>query len=141
MNCLNRMAFTDILEHIRSTYGSQSTSSQPWAKDETLGALIQHLTFAAFAAADEGYHTILNHLYEKYQIRAWDFMNHRDITVHLHDLAFRSWRGHRYRLPDAVVRFCKAEFGPPGHFIVGYLKAAEWMATNGTDQVKSDYSY
>jgi hypothetical protein len=135
------MAFTDILEHIRSTYGSQSSSPQDWAVDDNLGSLLQHLTFAAVAAADQGFHTVLNDLYERYAIRAWDFMNHRDWTRHMHELAFRSWRGHRYILPDAAVQHCQAEFGPQAHFISGYLEASRWMEENGTDQVKSEYSY
>ncbi|KAH7079352.1 hypothetical protein BKA63DRAFT_563987 [Paraphoma chrysanthemicola] len=135
------LAFTEILEHIRSTWGSESSASHDWAVDSHLNSLVQHLTFAAVAAADQGYYTVLNSLYERYQIRAWDFMNHKDWTAHTHDLAFRSWRGHRYILPDAVVRHLDAEFGPQGHFMLGYLKAAEWMEGNGTDQVKSAYSY
>jgi hypothetical protein len=135
------MAITDVLEHIRSTYGSQSPAPQDWAADSNLGCLLQHLTFAAVAAAGQGFHTVLNDLYERYQICAWDFMNHRDSTVRIHHFAFRSWRGHRYMLPDAVVGPFSAEFGPQGHFILGYFKAAEWMETNGTDQVRSAYSY
>ncbi|ORY01424.1 hypothetical protein BCR34DRAFT_637258 [Clohesyomyces aquaticus] len=123
------MAFTEILERIRHTW------------DEKLGSLVQHLTFAAVAAGDRGYYTVLNQLYKTYQIRAWDFLNHRDITVHIHHLAFRSWRGHRYILPKAVVGRFGGEFGGNGHDILGYLKAAEWMAEHGTDQVKSAYSY
>ncbi|KAF2034490.1 hypothetical protein EK21DRAFT_97575 [Setomelanomma holmii] len=127
---VSTMAFTDIVEHIRNTWGSHN-----------LGSLLQHLTFAAVAAGDQGFHTVLNNLYERYQIKAWDFMSHRDWTVHTHHFAFRSWRGHRYILPEAVVQHCGAEFGPQGHFILGCLKAAEWMESNGTDQVKSAYSY
>ncbi|KAF2127856.1 hypothetical protein P153DRAFT_376802 [Dothidotthia symphoricarpi CBS 119687] len=135
------LAFTDILEHIRTTCGSASPSPQPWAVDSNLGSLFQHFTFAAVAAGDQGYYTVLNNLYERYKIRAWDFLNHRDMTVHTHHFALRSWRGHRYILPEAVVGQYSAEFGHQGHFILGYLKAAEWMAVNGTDQVKSAYSY
>ncbi|KAH9869063.1 hypothetical protein J1614_008140 [Plenodomus biglobosus] len=129
------LAFTDLLNHIRNTYGSASPSPQSWATDSNLGSLVQHLTFCAVAAADQGYYTILNELYERYQIRAWDFMNHLDWTVHAHHFAFRSWRGHRYILPDAVIGRFKGEFGPQGHGMLGYLKAAEWMAEHGTDQV------
>lgn len=138
---MRSMAFTDILEHVRSMYGSQSSSPQTWAVDSNLHSLIQHLTFAAVAAADKGFHTVLNNLYERYSIRAWDFMNHKDWTRQTHDLAFRSWRGHRYILPDAVVRHYEAEFGPQAHFILGYLKAAEWIVENGAEQVKSKFSY
>jgi hypothetical protein len=133
------MAFTDILHHIRDTYGSASSSPQQWASDENLGNLISHYTFAAVASADQGYYTILNELYERYQIRAWDFMNHWDWTQHAHFPAFRSWRGHRYILPDAVVRYCGGEFGPQGHWILGYLRVCEWMEANGMDQVRSAY--
>jgi len=68
-------------------------------------------------------------------------MNHRDSTRHTHHFAFRSWRGYRYILPDAVVRYFEAQIGPHGHQIEGYAKAAQWMAEHGTDQVKSEYSY
>jgi hypothetical protein len=135
------MAFTDVLNHIRCTYGSSSFSPQHWAVDSNLGTLLSHLTFAAVAAGDQGFHTVLNNLYERYQIPAWDFCNHKDNTVHMHDLAFRSWRGHRYILPHAVVQCCEADFGQHGHGMRGYWKAAEWMEGNGTDQVKSAYSY
>ncbi|KAF2844588.1 hypothetical protein T440DRAFT_473266 [Plenodomus tracheiphilus IPT5] len=135
------LAFTDILNHIRSTYGSASPSPQAWAIDSNLGTLIQHFTFAAVGPADQGYYTILYQLYERYQIRAWDFMNHMDWTVHTHYFAFRAWRGHRYILPDAVVGQFKGEFGPQNHWIFRYLKAVEWMAQWGTDQVKGAYSY
>lgn len=131
----------DMVEHIRSTLGSLASNPNPWAIDESLGSLIQHLTFAAFASADQGYYTVLNQLYEKYQIRAWDFVNHKDITVHFHDFRFRSWRGYRYILPDEVVRDFEGDFGDQGHGILGYLKAAEWMIERGSDQVKSVYSY
>ncbi|CAI9635564.1 unnamed protein product [Alternaria burnsii] len=138
---VSTMAFTDILEHIRCTYGSESAPSQAWAEDNNIGNLVQHLTFAAMAAGDQGFHTVLNNLYERHAIRAWDFMHYQDWTRHAHDLAFRSWRGHRYILPDAVVRHHQAEFGQHGHSILGYLGVAEWMAMNGTDQVKSEYAY
>ncbi|OAL45382.1 hypothetical protein IQ07DRAFT_684305 [Pyrenochaeta sp. DS3sAY3a] len=135
------IAFTDILEKIRHTWGSQSASPRSWAQDEELGSLVQHLTFAAVAAGDQGYYTVLNQLYETYQIRAWDFLNHRDMTVHVHHFNFRSWRGHRYILPEAVVRDFDEDFGGNGHGIFGYSKVAGWIAENGTDQVKSAYSY
>ncbi|KAF2727423.1 hypothetical protein EJ04DRAFT_594984 [Polyplosphaeria fusca] len=136
-----KLAFMNIVEHVRGKYGSASSSPQQWAKDENLGSLIQHFTFAAVSSADQGYYTVLNELYGKHKIRAWDFMNHKDVTVHAHFFAFRAWRGHRYILPDAVERFFESEFGPQSNCILGYLKAAEWMAKNGTDQVKSAYSY
>ncbi|PVI05632.1 hypothetical protein DM02DRAFT_685435 [Periconia macrospinosa] len=135
------IAFTDILERIRRTWGSQSASPQSWAQDEEFGSLVQHITFAAVAAGDQGYYTVLNQLYETYQIRAWDFLHYRDITVHAHHFQFRSWRGYRYILPYAVVRPFVDEFSGNGHGILGYLKVAEWMAENGTDQVKSAYNY
>lgn len=119
------MAFTDILERIRHTWGDQSGSPQSWARDEVLRELVQHITFAAVAAGDIGYYTVLNDLYHKYQIRAWDFMNHRDWTVHIHHWSFRSWRGYRYVLPDAMVRQFGDEFGGNGHGIWGYLRVAE----------------
>ena len=131
----------DMIEHIRHTYGTQSRAPQPWAKDESLGSLVQHLTFGAFAAADQGYYTELNNMYLKYQIRAWNFFSHKDTTLHAHAYCFRFWRGHRYILPDAVVKFLDADFEPQGHDILGYLKAAEWMAAQGTDQVRPAYSY
>lgn len=134
------MAFLHILEHIRSTWGSSSTAPQAWAEDANLPILVQHLTFAAVPAGDQGYYTILNDLYRKYQIRAWDFMCHYDLTQHLHHWAFRSWRGHRYVLEDNIVRYCDGSFGREGHAMKN-LKAAEWMSENGTDEVKSAYSY
>jgi hypothetical protein len=84
------MAFMDIIEHIRNTYGTKSTSPYDWAKDDTLGALLQHLTFAAMAAGDQGYYTILNNVYDRFGLRAWDFMNHKDVTRKAHYRAFRS---------------------------------------------------
>lgn len=137
----NRIAFTDILESIRRTWGSLSASPRSWAQDEEFGSLVQHLTFAAVAAGDQGYYTVLNQLYETYRIRAWDFLNHRDLTVHAHHPRFRSWRGYRYILPDAVVRLFAKDFSGNGHGILGYLKVAGWIAENGTDQVKSPYNY
>lgn len=115
------MAITDIVEYIRSAYGSTSSSCQDSAKDGNLGFLIQHLTFAAMAAGDMGFHTVLNQLYECYQIRAWDFMNHIDWTRNFHALGFRSWRGHRYILPAGVVDRFQEHFGQQNHFILGYL--------------------
>ncbi|CAN9172557.1 unnamed protein product [Alternaria alternata] len=50
---VSTMAFTDILEHIRHTYGSESPSPQDWAGDNNIGTLVQHLTFAAMAAASD----------------------------------------------------------------------------------------
>jgi hypothetical protein len=135
------MAFTDILEQIRNVWGSESMEPQAWAEDQCLGTLVQHLTFAAVAAGDQGYYTVLNMLYEKYGIRAWNFVNHRDWTLHSHHFRFRSWRGHQYFLPDAVVGQFFHEFTLNGHSILGYLKAAEWMVENGTEQVESAYSY
>jgi hypothetical protein len=135
------MAFTDILEHVRSTYGSESESQHPWALDSNLDLLLQHLTFAAIGAGDRGFHTVLNRLYKRHFIRAWDFMHHNDMTRHAHNLAFRSWRGHRYILPEVVVRNLVNEFGPQSHFILGYLKAAEWMEKNGSVQVTPEFIY
>jgi len=68
-------------------------------------------------------------------------MSCRDITVHAHFFWFRSWLGHRYVLADAVVRRYEGEFGPQGHFMLGYLKATELMAEEGTDQILSAYAY
>ncbi|XP_014562611.1 hypothetical protein COCVIDRAFT_32541 [Bipolaris victoriae FI3] len=135
------MAFTDILERIRHTWGDPSGSPQSWARDEVLRELVQHITFAAVAAGDQGYYTVLNDLYDKYQIRAWDFMNRYDFTVNFHHGAFRSWRGYRYVLPDAMVRQFSGEFGLNAHGILGYLKVAEWMAGGGDGQVNSVYDY
>lgn len=131
----------EIIEYIRSSFGVRSSQPQDWAKDENLGSLIQHLTFAAVGAGDQGFYSVLNNMYERYGIRAWDFVHYDDVTRHVHHSTFRAWRGHRYILPDAVVQHYKAEFGPQNHFIAGYLKAAEWMMSNGTDQLKSTYSY
>ncbi|KAH6288706.1 hypothetical protein HBI39_215510 [Parastagonospora nodorum] len=138
---VSTMAFMDIVHHVRTTWGSESPAPCDWAKDEGFASLIQHLTFAAVAAGDQGFHTVLNNVYEHYSIRAWDFMHHNDITRHAHHPAFRSFRGYRYILPDAIVRHFGAEFGPVGHWILGYLKAAQWMTEHGTDQVKSEYVY
>lgn len=140
-NLTNRLAFTDILERIRHTWGSQSASPQSWARDEELGSLVQHLTFAAVAAGDQGYYTVLNSLYDTYQIRAWDFLNHRDITINSHYFGFRSWRGYRYVFSDEIERPFVNEFGDNGHSILGYLKVAEWMTENGTNQVGTPYTY
>jgi hypothetical protein len=60
------MAFIDILNHIRCTYGSSSSSPHDWAADYNLGALLSHLKFAAVAAGNRGFHTVLNNLYERY---------------------------------------------------------------------------
>ncbi|KAH7130694.1 hypothetical protein B0J11DRAFT_430374, partial [Dendryphion nanum] len=135
------LAFTEILEGIRHRWGSQSESPQLWAQDKDLGSLVQHLTFAAVSAGDQGYYTILNDLYCEYQIRAWDFLSHRDTTVHIHYLSFRSWRGYRYVLGEAVVGQFFDSFGGNGHNILGYLKAVEWMTENGTDHIKTYYDY
>ena len=136
-----RIAFTDILNHIRDTYGSASLAPQQWASDENLSNLISHFTFAAIAVGDQGYYTILNNLYDRYQIRAWDFMNHCDWTQHFHFFAFRSWRGYRYIIPDTVTRHCEGGFGPQGHWMFGCFKACDWMRLNGTNEVKSPYTY
>lgn len=138
---MNRLAFTDLLEHIRSVHGSRSASPHVWACDANVGSRLCHFTFAAVAAADRGYYTALNQLYGCYQIRAWDFMSCRDITVHAHASWFRSWLGHRYVLPDHLVRRYEGEFGPHGHFMLGHLKVAEWMAGEGTDEILSAYVY
>lgn len=137
----NSLAFTDILERIRHTWGDQSGSPQSWARDEVLRELVQHITFAAVAAGDQGYYTVLNDLYQKHKICAWDFMNHCDWTIHSHHGAFRSWRGYRYVLPDATVKQFGYAFGMNGHGILGYLKVAEWMAGDGGGQVDSVYDY
>lgn len=131
----------DILTRIRTRWGPQSTQQQSWAKDEELGALVQHLTFAAMPAGDIGYYPVLNELYATYSIRAWDFMSHNDRTQHFHPFVFRSWRGHRYILPDAVVGCCGDTFSQHGHEILGDLKAAEWMMEHGTNQVRLAYNY
>lgn len=119
------LAFTEILEEIRHTWGSQSASPQFWAQDENLGSLVQHITFAAVAAGNLGCYTVLNRLYETHKIRAWDFLNHRDITVHAHHATFRSWLGYRYVLPEIVVGRFAEDFGEQGHGILWYLKVAE----------------
>jgi len=133
------LGFTDIIEHIRHIYGSQCSSPQDWASDHTLGSLIQHLTFASTGAGDQGYLTLFNELYERYQIRAWDFLNQWDWTQSLPPYHFRCWRGHRYILSDEVTHRFGAGFGPLGHCIQGYYQAAEWMAEYGLDQVRSLY--
>ncbi|EMR88640.1 hypothetical protein BcDW1_2733 [Botrytis cinerea BcDW1] len=135
-NCLG---FTEIVEHVRHTYGSQCSSPQDWASDDTLGSLIQHLTFASTGAGDMGYLTLLNELYGRYQIRAWDFLNHWDRTPLAPPYHFRNWRGHRYILPQEVTCHLGAGFGPIGHLIQGYYQSAEWMANHGLDQVKTAY--
>jgi hypothetical protein len=133
------LGFTDIIEHIRHIYGSQCSSPQDWASDHTLGSLIQHLTFASTGAGDQGYLTLINELYERYQIQAWDFLNQSDWTQSLPPYHFRCWRGHRYILSDEVTHRFGAGFGPLGHCIQGYYQAAEWMAEYGLDQVRSLY--
>jgi len=133
------LGFTDIIEHIRHIYGSQCSSPQDWASDHTLGSLIQHLTFASTGAGDQGYLTLLNELYERYHIRAWDFLNHWDQTRLFPPYHFLCWRGHRYILPHEVTHQFGAGFGPLGHWIQGYYQTVEWMAEYGLDQVKSAY--
>ncbi|KAM0314176.1 hypothetical protein ACHAO8_004962 [Botrytis cinerea] len=133
------LGFTEIVEHVRHTYGSQCSSPQDWASDDTLGSLIQHLTFASTGAGDMGYLTLLNELYGRYQIRAWDFLNHWDRTPLAPPYHFRNWRGHRYILPQEVTCHLGAGFGPIGHLIQGYYQSAEWMANHGLDQVKTAY--
>ncbi|TID18540.1 hypothetical protein E2P81_ATG06455 [Venturia nashicola] len=121
---VSSLAFTDILNHVRNTFGSGSANRESWAEDRNLSSLIQHITFAEYPAADMGYHTILNHTYGNYQIPAWDFVNHRDQTSWLHIPHFKSWRGHRYILPAAVVDPVAPTFGKQCHNIEGYAKAA-----------------
>ncbi|EPE34849.1 alpha/beta-Hydrolase [Glarea lozoyensis ATCC 20868] len=135
------LAFREILNHIRHQFGSETPSRHHWASEDNLKNLLAHYTFAAMAAGDMNFHTKLNSLYDKHQIRAWDFMHHLDKTRSFHGIAFRSWRGHRYILPDATVGEFRAEFGEHGHSMLGYLKAAEWMLENGTDQAHPEYSY
>lgn len=135
------MAFAVIVEHLRDTYGSSSSSCQEWAKDQNFGCLVQHLTFAAIAAGDKGFHTVLNHLYDRYQICAWDFMNYIDWMRNFHYLWLRSWRGHRYILPNAVVSRFQGEFGQHNHPILRYLKSVEWLEGSATDMVKYEYFY
>jgi hypothetical protein len=138
----NRLAFKDILHHIRGTWGSPANSPQKWARDENIGSVVQHITFAAFSSGDIGYYTDLNNLYDEYHIPAWDFFHHADWTVHFHHFAFRSWRGYRYTLPEEIVgQFYKDFEIPLCHGILGYLKTAEWMSKHGKDQVKSHYTY
>ncbi|TGO56839.1 hypothetical protein BOTNAR_0214g00060 [Botryotinia narcissicola] len=136
---VSTLGFTSIVEHVRHTYGSQCSSPQDWASDDNLGSLIQHLTFASTGAGDMGYLTLLNEYYERYHIRAWDFLNHWDRTPRFPPYHFRNWRGHRYILPQEVTCNFEAEFGPMGHLIHGYYQSAEWMAKYGLDQVKTAY--
>jgi hypothetical protein len=134
---LTSLAFREILALIRLKFGS----GNPCASDENLKPLLAHYTFASMAVGDMNFHTELKELYEKHQIRAWDFMDHRDKTRNFHGISFRSWRGHRCILPDATFGAFRAEFGEHGHSMFGYLKAAEWMLENGTDQARPEYSY
>ncbi|KAE9964143.1 hypothetical protein EG328_010737 [Venturia inaequalis] len=137
-------AFTDILYFIRNDFGSKSGTwgNGDCLNDENLSSVLQHFTFAGFAAADIGYHTKLNNTYEKYQIQAWDFVHHKDQTNQAHVPWFNTWRGHRYELPAEIVDHFASEFGPRCHGIEGYAQAAEWMyRRGGGDMVRSQYSY
>ena len=95
--------------------------------------------FVSTRAGDKGYLTLLNELYEQYQIRAWDFLNHWDRTQFFPPYHFPCWRGHRYILPYEVTHQFGAGFGPLGHGIQGYYQAVEWMAEHGLDQARSAY--
>lgn len=117
----------DMINHIRTTYGSLSQDQEPWADDASLGNIVQHLIFSSFPAADQGYLTVLNDMYSECQIRVWDFVYENDLTQHLHEVRLRSWRGHQYTFPETFHDYdeFKAEFGELVHDILGYLKAAE----------------
>ncbi|KAE9968713.1 hypothetical protein BLS_005674 [Venturia inaequalis] len=141
---VSSLAFTDILYFIRNDFGSKSGT---WGNgdslnDENLPSVLQHFTFAGFAAADIGYHTKLNNTCEKYQIQAWDFVHHKDQTNQAHIPWFNTWRGHCYELPAEIVDHFASEFGPQCHGIEGYAQVAEWMyRCGGGDMVRSKYSY
>ena len=136
------LAFTDIVKEIRHQYGSENSSPQGWAEDSNIRNIVKHITFSEFPAADISYHTMLNELYERYQIPACDIVNHADQTSLTHILHFRSWRGYHYKLPAEVIDHVAPSFGPQGHLMEGYMKAAEWMENHGRqDMVESMYSY
>ncbi|PVH92202.1 hypothetical protein DM02DRAFT_701083 [Periconia macrospinosa] len=91
------IAFPDILELIRSSWGSKSTLPKLWAEDGNLGSLVQHLTFAALEGGTEDSYTALNLLYETHLIRAWDFCHYDDKIAETHYYEFQDlWRGRRY---------------------------------------------
>lgn len=138
---MNRLGFTEILHHIRNTYGTSSPSPRAWAHDNNLHSLLPHLTFASTGAADQSYLTNLNNLYAQHLIRAWDFVNHCDQTQFLSrfPFPFHAWRGHRYILPHEVTWRFDGAFGGNGHGMKGYWEVAEWMAENGGEQVRSEF--
>ncbi|PSN75575.1 hypothetical protein BS50DRAFT_628744 [Corynespora cassiicola Philippines] len=89
------IAYAYILEQVRKKWGYKSAQKHPQAEDTNLGSLIQHITFAACGAGDGGYYTVLNQLYERNLIRAWDFVNDRDRTIDGHHSSSCTWRGYQ----------------------------------------------
>lgn len=130
----------DIVEHIRHQYGSASSSPFPWASDSSLARLIQHITFAEFAAASPSYHQHLNAFYSHYQIPAWDIVHPQDFTSRLHMPFFRGWRGYRYELPKEATRGLEKEFAAGRHDMPGYLAACKRLKDKKR-VLRSQYMY
>lgn len=136
----HRLAFIDIVEHLRRTFGDASSSPHPWCSDHNLTYTIRHITFAEFAASSSSYNAHLNAYYSKYQIPAWDFVHPHDFTSRLHLPFFRSWRGHRYVLPKASVQPFEREYAAGRHDMPGYMKSMEWIRSNPLT-MRSLYTY
>lgn len=130
----------DIVEHLRNTFGSQSTEARPWATDDRLGTLFRHVTFAEFGASGKEYNLYLNAFYERYAIPAWDFVHPHDFTSRLHLPFLRAPRGHRYVLPDAAVKPFEKEYAAGRHDMPGYMKSMQWLRENPR-KLRSMYQY
>jgi hypothetical protein len=134
------LAIMDIVEHLRTTFGSRSPNPRAWAQDTNLGTLLRHITFAEFAASGTAYNAHLNEFYERYAIPAWDFVHPHDFTSRLHLPFLRAPRGHRYVLPDAAVRGFEKEYASGRHDMPGYMKSVEWLRENPR-KMRSMYQY
>lgn len=141
-NCssVHRLAIIDIVEHLRTTFGTASPSPRPWALDGRLGSLVRHITFAEFAASGKDYNLFLNEFYQRYGIPAWDFVHPHDFTTRLHLPFFRAWRGHRYVLPSLSVVPYDKQYAAGRHDVPGYLMSVEWLKDNPRELV-SLYEY
>ena len=135
------LAFADILSFIQARWGSLSLAPQDWARDENFHQLIRHITFGEYPAGSYEWHAYLNTLYERHTIPAWEFSNAADQTFALHIPFFRSWRGHKYDLPDRAVHPFGAEYGQGNHGMSGYQKSLEWVERHGWHDVASRYRY
>ncbi|KAJ9091284.1 hypothetical protein QFC21_007273 [Naganishia friedmannii] len=137
---ISTLAIIDIIEHLRTSFGSLSTQPRPWALDEKLGSFIRHITFAEFAASGQAYNEHLNEYYARYAILGIDLVHPFDFTTRLHLPFFRAWRGHRYVLPSASVKPFEKEYAAGRHDMPGYLRSVEWLRDNPRELV-SLYDY